>query len=123
YLPIVVGLRQKISQTVQSALPYRTAILDPLLEGSEASRIELASAHSPRLLGGRRIIFMQHLEVLNHRRQRDVERSCKARNRLRAVGEPLHNGPPGGITESVKYAVDIYFSLRHGSRFFPTHVL
>ena len=50
--------------------------------------------------------LFEHLYVLNHRRQGDIERLRETRNRNRALTHPFKNRPPRGIAQRMENPID-----------------
>src|SRR5438309_635289 len=99
-------LLQDVAELIQTALPNRAAFGDPISRDRESRGFDAAGANAPGLLGPDQAAVLQHLEMLHHRRERDLERLGEARYGDRAPAELLENGAPGGVAEGMKDHVD-----------------
>src|ERR1035441_9404236 len=106
-LVALLRLSKQITQPVKAAFPHRVAIGEPLLRHGKAAGSEAASAYPADLFGLYEAAFLQHLQVLDDRSQRDGEGLRQPRNRYWSLAEFLQNCPARGIAERVEDAVDI----------------
>ena len=95
------------------SFPHRTAIGDPLLQQRKFCRFDAAGADPSDLLGVHQSAFLQHLQVLNHRCQSDVEGRGQPGDRKGSFAELLYYCPPRAIAERVEHAVDVNFGRGH----------
>lgn len=81
--------------------------MDPFLHVRKRFGVDAACANPANLLCAYEPARLQHLEVLNHSRQRDLEGLRQIRNRGRAAAEPLHYRQARGIAKGMEDAVDL----------------
>jgi hypothetical protein len=97
---------EDMAQTVEPALPERTAFGDPLLGESQAHGLDAARAHAPTLLRLNEAALFEHLEVLYDGGEGNAERRREIGDRSGPPTQPLHHRAAGGVGERVKDLVD-----------------
>src|SRR5215475_5114312 len=108
----LLWLREKFAQPVQPTLPDGSAVCDPLCRHRESLGLDTAGPYPAELLRAYQAAFFQHLQVLHHGGESDLERLGQARGRNRTLAEPLQNRPARRISQSVKDTIDPGFFLR-----------
>src|SRR5262249_59703666 len=68
----------------------------PALDEADRRRLAPAGAPAAALLGADQAALLEHLQVLDDRRQRDRERPGQLANRGRSSAEPLDDAAAGG---------------------------
>jgi hypothetical protein len=106
-----------LPKAVESSLPERTAVVDPLFGNGEALGLNAAGADSPNFFGVDEPAFFENLQMLNDGGQRDVERFRQTRNGYRAFAQLLDDRAARGIAKGVKNAVDGGSLTKHVSCF------
>src|SRR2546421_6929582 len=107
----VVAFGEVLAKAVETALPARPPCADPSLDGPQRRWLDPAGPHPPNFLGANEAAHLQHLQVLDHRRQRHRQRLCEFADRGRPAAQPLDDDPSIGIGQRVEDAID-RFTLR-----------
>ena len=102
---------------IESALPERTVIADPLFKGGEAFGLDAAGADTAEFFGVDEAAFFEDLEVLRYGGEGDVKGGGEGGDGKGSVAEPVQDRPAGGIAECVKEVVDIDIDIALGRRF------
>ena len=79
---------------------------DPVFGGCQPSRVQTTGAHPPGLFRTDQPALFQHLQMLQHRRQRHRQRPGEIADRGRAAAQPLHDRAPARIGQCVEHAVE-----------------
>src|SRR6266849_10598795 len=106
------GLCEKLPEAVEPARHTTAALGHPIGERSETARLDLISAHASDLFALDESALLQHLKMLDHRREGHVELPRQVADRCRSAAQPLDDGPAGGFRESPEAAVDVQI-LKH----------
>lgn len=104
-------------QPIEAALPIGTPPGDPIFGLLQSRRLDAIGAHAPCLFGPDEAACLQHLEVLNNRRQRDGQRLRELADRCWSEAETLHHHPPGrdrqGLEEEIKWSLLVKHGLKY----------
>ena len=87
--------------------PSRRGMVERLARGP-ASVSELARPLDMSLAA-----VVQHLQVLDDRGQRHLQRPGQLTDRGRPPGQPLHHPPPAGVGEGVEHPVERRLLVKH----------
>src|SRR3954468_8115326 len=104
-----------VAQAIQPALPGRAPGTDPLLDRLQRGRLEPAGPHAGDLLPADEPAGLEHLEVLDHRRQRHRQRARELADRGRSVAQPLDDDPPARIGQRLEDAIGLI--LKHPPKY------
>src|SRR5690348_10575494 len=106
--PFLIGvLSEVVAEAVEAALPARAPLRDPLLGRSQRLRLDLAGAHAADLARLHEPARLQHLDVLDHGRERHVERPRELTDRRGPAREPVDHDPPAGVGEGLENSVKL----------------
>ena len=70
-------LGEVFAEPVEALFPAGAPLGDPLLGRPQRARLDAAGAHPSHLLGANQPACFEHVQVLDHRRQRHRERSSE----------------------------------------------
>ena len=87
-------------------LPERAAVVEPLLGGRERLRLDAAHAYATDLLGRHDATRLEHLDVLDHRRERHVERRRQIADGGGGSDETLDHLPTRRVGQRVEETVE-----------------
>src|SRR6516164_9323071 len=106
--------REKLSEPVEPRLPRRASLADPALGRAQRERLYLARAHAPHLVRTHDPARLEHVQVLNDRRQRYRERPRELAHRRGPVEQVVDHRTPVRIRERVEDHVYRRLALRGG---------
>jgi hypothetical protein len=115
---VCVRFGEEIAEAVESFLPERTAIFDPLLGDGKAFGFDAAGADAAYFFGVDEAAFFEDLQVLDDGGEGDLERLGQTRDGDGAFAEFFDDGAARGIAESVEDAVDRGLLRVHGAFLF-----
>jgi len=67
-------LGEVFAKSIEALLPTGASLSDPLLRRVQRTRLDVAGAHPSHLLGANQATRFEDVQMLDHRRQRYLER-------------------------------------------------
>ena len=99
------NLGQDRAEPIQTSIPQRSSMLEPLRGGGQTPRVDPAGADSAHLLRADKSAPLQHLKVLDNGGQRDGHGPGQIADRGRPQGKLFNDSSPGGIAQRVEHLV------------------
>src|SRR6185312_16623065 len=110
------GAVQERAEAVQAAFGRQPLPAYPVRGGGQRPGDELIGADPPGLRRADDAGLLQDAQVLDHRRQRHVERPGQLADRRRTAGQPLDHGPPAAVAQCAEHPVELRI-LRHAPKY------
>jgi len=108
------GVVEDVAQDVEPTLPDSSMLGNPVLDRAHRARFEPAGADPADLLGTNEPAALEHVEVLQHGRQRNPQRRRELAHRGGATGQPRDDRAAVAIGQSVKRLIELLgLSDRH----------
>jgi hypothetical protein len=102
-----VGVRgEEVAEPVETAFPQGPPLVDPVLGRAQRGRLDRAGAHPPDLLRADEAAGLEHLDVLDHRRERHLERLRELAHRRRPTRQAVDHRAAAGVSERVEDLVE-----------------
>src|SRR3954447_3626327 len=99
-------LGQHIPEAIEPALPQRAARGDPVGGDAESAGLKATGTHTANLLCADDTAALEHLEMLNDRRQSHVEWLRQVADRCRPVAQLLDQLSSRRVAERVEDLID-----------------
>src|SRR6185436_12714314 len=96
---------EHLAEAVETTLPRRAAVADPVSRHAESHEVELTGPDASHFLGANETAALEHLEVLRHGGQRNIQRSGELAHRRRPSAQLLDHATARGVADGVKHAI------------------
>jgi len=109
------GVVEDVAQEVEPAFPDSAVLGDPVLDRVHRAGVEAAGADPTGLLGTHEPAALEHVEVLQHCRQRHAERRRELAHRGGPPGELHDDRATVAVGQSVERQIELLgLSARRG---------